>query len=137
MVAVGTVGDWALGKWLLGLNPYDLDVTLEQLAVPSYRWASAAWSMILFYPNLAITLKRCHDRNRGFRWLIPYIIWYLSFGILYGAGWILAQYETSALDLTILIYSGLVFIWIVIDFGILPGTKGSNLYGPDPRNKVC
>lgn len=64
--------------------------------------------LALFVPSLwisiAITLKRCHDRNKGggwvaFFWLVPIVGW----------------------------------IWGVVELGFLDGTQGPNAYGKSPK----
>lgn len=57
-----------------------------------------------FWIGLALTLKRCHDRNKGggwvaFYWLVPVVGW----------------------------------IWGLVELGFLDGTQGPNSYGKSPK----
>ncbi len=59
-------------------------------------------SIILLWPGLALTTKRCHDRNRS--------------------GWF---------QLVILVpFAGA--IWLLLELGGMEGTRGTNRFGPDP-----
>jgi len=51
--------------------------------------------------HLAVSVKRCHDRNRS--------------------GWFMLVAALPILN-----------VWYLIEVGFLPGTRGSNEYGPDP-----
>ena len=126
------VGDLVFGHWLLGLNTYNLDLAPEQLAEPRYLWANFALWLILIYPNYAVLVKRCHDRNRGFPWIFVWLLWETTFALLEAAGLIFATTESSWLDDVYLVSGGPVLLWIIIDLGILRGTKGPNRFGPDP-----
>lgn len=63
---------------------------------------SAAFSVFMIWPNLAVGAKRCHDRGR--------------------TGWM-------QLILLVPIIGG---FWYLIYIGFLRGTQGHNRYGPDP-----
>ena len=60
----------------------------------------------LLYPLLCVSIKRCHDRGKSGRWCLLLLIPFVN------------------------------IIWVVVDLGILEGTKGSNEYGPDPLTAV-
>ncbi|HWE98800.1 MAG TPA: DUF805 domain-containing protein [Caulobacteraceae bacterium] len=69
--------------------------------------AAAGWPMIPLYLvslwiTLALTIKRCHDRN------YPAVMAFVLFVPVVGAAWAL------------------------IDLGCIPGTPGDNAYGPSP-----
>jgi uncharacterized membrane protein YhaH (DUF805 family) len=57
--------------------------------------------LVLFWPSIAIIVKRVHDRDRPW----PFIL---------------------------LLFVPLVQIWPAIEIMFLPGTVGSNRFGPDP-----
>lgn len=59
------------------------------------------------WPNLAVSIKRCHDRGRS--------------------GWFI-------LISLIPIVGG---IWLLIELGFLRGTIGSNRFGPDPLDGMA
>ena len=63
---------------------------------------SGIFSLIALYPSLAVSVKRCHDRNRSG--------WFLLIGLIPIIG----------------------AIWLFIELGCLRGTEGINKYGRDP-----
>ncbi|MDB5488714.1 MAG: yhaH [Reyranella sp.] len=56
----------------------------------------------MFWISLAVTVKRCHDRDKSGWWMLIMLV------PLIGG------------------------IWFIIDVGFLPGTPGPNRFGPDP-----
>ena len=56
----------------------------------------------IFWISLAVTVKRCHDRDKSGWWILIVLV------PLIGG------------------------IWFLIDVGFLRGTPGPNQYGPDP-----
>ena len=66
------------------------------------RGYSLVW-LVLCWPEFAVAVKRCHDRNQSGWWsllvFIPVIGWF----------------------------------WWLINLGILDGTPGPNQYGPSPK----
>ncbi|GAD80898.1 DUF805 domain-containing protein [Vibrio ezurae] len=83
-------------------------------------------SLILFYPDLAMTAKRWHDRNKSNRFLllsIPLIIGRLLVPFS-------AQAETGDGVSRILSLIALVCgVWIFVECGCLKGNDGKNDYG--------
>ncbi|MGF1726566.1 DUF805 domain-containing protein [Photobacterium nomapromontoriensis] len=59
----------------------------------------------VFWASLALNIKRLHDRNKSAWWII------LTFVPVIGP------------------------IFVIIELGILEGTKGANQYGPDPKGR--
>lgn len=62
------------------------------------------FSLLTIWPEIAVGVKRCHDRNRS--------------------GWFLL------IALVPIVGS----IWIFIDLGLLKGASGGNRFGPDPSS---
>jgi uncharacterized membrane protein YhaH (DUF805 family) len=60
------------------------------------------WEPFLFWPGLAVGVKRCHDRDHSG--------WFLLVGLIPIIG----------------------SIWLLIELGFLRGTIGPNRFGPDP-----
>jgi uncharacterized membrane protein YhaH (DUF805 family) len=60
------------------------------------------FSLISFWPSLAVSLKRLHDRNKSAWWLFLALIPIVG------------------------------IIWVFIELGCLKGTAGENRFGPDP-----
>lgn len=65
--------------------------------------------LVLFVPSvwvsIAITLKRCHDRDKGGGWVV--FFWFLPI-----VGW----------------------VWGLVELGFLDGTQGPNSYGKSPKD---
>ncbi|MDF2153141.1 DUF805 domain-containing protein [Vibrio sp. CAU 1672] len=86
--------------------------------------------LVLLIPDLAITTKRWHDRDKSVYWLalnIPLII-----GRLYTPMASPQAQEPSPMQLLIAAVSLICGIWILVECGLMKGTEGSNRYGPDP-----
>ena len=82
---------------------------------------------------LAVTVRRLHDRDMAWWWLLVLLI---GPNFLYGFGEYLAEtaFEgPGALSVLLRVVSMAAFILATIILGFLPGTAGDNRYGPDPR----
>ncbi len=69
----------------------------------NYELVALGTTIVLLWPSLAITAKRWHDRNKSACWILINFIPFLGPA------------------------------WSVIENGFLPGTKGENRYGPEPK----
>ncbi len=58
--------------------------------------------IVIVWVGLAVAVKRCHDRNKTGWWILIALV-----PVIGG-------------------------LWYLVEFGFLPGTAGSNNYGPDP-----
>jgi uncharacterized membrane protein YhaH (DUF805 family) len=98
--------------------------------------------LLSLWPLLAVGSKRLHDRNKNGWWLLVY--WLLPFVLICGGLSIIlfddprtgrsGDFSTGA----ILIFASLLpALWGIVELGILPGTKGANLYGPDPAHPLA
>lgn len=107
-------------------------------------------SLIIFWPWIALLVKRMHDRNKAWWWILFYFIPGFIFCALLiiwlGAAFLsIAAGETNvALPAlggigVLVIVLGLIwfgtFIWFFVEFGCLRGTIGSNRFGPDPVHR--
>lgn len=120
-VIVGTIVDSMLGlpKVLLAYGPLSLLVGLAT-----------------FLPNLAVQVRRLHDRNKSGLWLlgfyVPYVLMMLTNPLVLGGG----AAATSSTGMTAV--SGLLAVIVLVMavtllvFYCLPGTPGDNRYGPNP-----
>ncbi|EMV2915159.1 MULTISPECIES: DUF805 domain-containing protein [Vibrio] len=87
--------------------------------------------VVLLIPDLAITTKRWHDRNKSIYWLalnIPLIIGRIATPMTSPA----AQ-EPSTPQMFVASISLICGLWILIECGFLKGTSGPNQYGPEPE----
>ncbi len=127
------VCDWALAQWLLGIDILEPGLAPEDVAVPAYKWTQAALWIFLLYPLAAVLVKRCRDRNRNVWWPVPWLSEEVVTALLEGAGVAYNSIEMAWWEYAFLAFSVTGLCWIVVDLGLLPGTKGPNRYGPDPR----
>ncbi len=87
--------------------------------------------LVLLIPDLAITTKRWHDRDKSIYWLglnIPLVIGRIATPMTSP----MAQ-EPSTSQLFIASISLICGLWILIECGFLKGTSGPNKYGPEPQ----
>lgn len=101
-----------------------------------------AMNLVTFWPQIALTSKRFHDRNMSGWWQIP-------FNIAVAAGAFFAYSASLEIDASggfdpsvtapLLIGVGLLLIAggaELVILGFLPGTRGPNKYGDDPLNPM-
>lgn len=92
---------------------------------PDDPWMDAL-NLVTAWPMTAIAVKRLHDRDRS-GWLVI-IIWAQT-----AVSMLAALYPGSRLQVIAQVLFGLVQLWMLVDLGILDGTKGPNRYGPSPK----
>ncbi|MGH6644876.1 MAG: DUF805 domain-containing protein [Bradyrhizobium sp.] len=64
----------------------------------------------LLWPSLAISAKRCHDRDKSGWWMLLWMV------------------------LSAIPYVGvLASLWCLVELGFLDGTQGPNRFGPSPK----
>lgn len=88
--------------------------------------------LILMVPDLAITAKRWHDRDKSNRWLllnVPLIIGRLVTPIA-GAG--TTSPTPSVPELIATLVALVCGVWILAECGFMKGSTGPNQYGSDP-----
>lgn len=91
-----------------------------------------AFLLLLVIPDLAITAKRWHDRDKSNWWLllnIPLIIGRL----VVPSGDPSLAGDPSTLQMLASAAAMLCGAWILIECGFFKGTQGSNQYGPEVR----
>ena len=100
-------------------------------------------SLLLFWPSIAVSIKRFHDRNMTGWWYLILIILMIAAGIAgvfigVAMGAELGDIETmSNAELLVAVWPAFVgmglvgLYWFVVQM-VLPGTRGDNKYGPDP-----
>lgn len=89
--------------------------------------------LVILIPDLAITAKRWHDRNKTSWWLllnVPLVIGRMTMPIA-------ADPSQAAQPSTLQVISSLTAVicgvWILVECGFLKGTDGDNQFGPDPE----
>jgi uncharacterized membrane protein YhaH (DUF805 family) len=80
-------------------------------------------------PGLAVAVRRLHDSNRAGWWLLlpaaPVLFWIVA---------LVAQFSSDALFATVMVPIFLCPL-ILLVLMCLPGTKGPNRFGPDPKSE--
>lgn len=99
----GRIGRWQFWQYVLVLCVF---VVAEQTAIklfglPSEKIETLS-ALLLLYPNLAVMVKRWHDRDRSAWWLLLLAIPVIGQG------------------------------WIVVECGFLKGSDGPNRFGQRP-----
>ena len=88
--------------------------------------------LLLAYPAYAVMAKRFHDRARPAATAMPAIGIPLVTALLTLTGLTGSEAGPNLLGEVLNFINLVIGIWILIDLGILPGTRGENEYGPDP-----
>ena len=120
--------------------PFLLDS--EAAAVLMLALASQFIWLLSLWPMLAVGAKRLHDRNKNGWWLL--VFWLLPFALFCG-GFSIVFFDDPRTGRSGDFSTGLIVVlaslppalWGIIELGILPGTKGPNLYGPDPAQQLA
>ena len=111
--------DGVLG-WLFGLSLFG-------------RLLSLLVALALFYPSYAVSAKRFQDRDKPGKTALYGLIPLLVVRLLQALGLTGVPPEPlNAVGWLCFIVSIAVYLWFLVDLGIMKGTTGSNRYGPDP-----
>jgi uncharacterized membrane protein YhaH (DUF805 family) len=93
-------------------------------------FALAVWLWV----TAALIVKRLHDRDKS-------AIWYPLFGLApalcYHLGNVYSGNISNVLSPAQRLFwslGGVLCLWALVELGFMPGTKGPNRYGPDPRD---
>ena len=113
---------WWFMLFIMAINLL-LSYTAPLLPANAALSATLIVSLLLFPPNLGVTVRRLHDRNLKGWWLLlpcaPFIYWVLSGG-----------YESPQNPLLSVLSLILALCYLVIL--CLPGTDGPNRFGEQP-----
>jgi uncharacterized membrane protein YhaH (DUF805 family) len=120
--------------------PFLLDS--EAAAVLMLALASQFIWLLSLWPMLAVGAKRLHDRNKNGWWLL--VFWLLPFALFCG-GFSIVFFDDPRTGRSGDFSTGLIVVlaslppalWGIVELGILPGTKGPNLYGADPAQRLA
>ena len=76
---------------------------------------------------LAVCVTRLHDRNKSAWWLVPFLVAPMALETV-------AQVNDldAALTVGLMVLSGTLSLWALVELGVLRGSVGANAYGPDP-----
>ena len=100
----------------------------------SFVWVG----LVLFvaYVSVASMIKRLHDRDKSGHWLWLYVFLPLFGSLGFDLLMRLLQVApavASPISGALALVSTCLFVWGLVELGFLPGTKGPNRFGPDPR----
>lgn len=96
-------------------------------------WLANIFSLAVLIPGLAVSVRRLHDVNRSGWWLlVPLAPYAVGFAILFtltaGGGGVSGLLVLSMLAMV----AGLIGAIVLLVWFCMPGTVGTNDYGPDP-----
>jgi uncharacterized membrane protein YhaH (DUF805 family) len=95
---------------------------------------SAAVAFALAYPSYAVMAKRFQDRDKpGWLALVGLVPVYAA-NLLYTFD-LFDSLNPSAVAQGVDVVISLIFLWFLVEFGILKGTQGPNRHGPDPLGR--
>lgn len=138
---------WVLFKLLVGGAIGVIGGMLDSLAGVKTITVGLVLLTDLFFllPDLAVGVRRLHDRNHSGWWFgLFFFLWVLIGGL---SGPILIRVaenhheglppgtglpEAAYLALAALLFINLVLALVLFIWYLLPGTKGNNRFGPDP-----
>lgn len=102
-------------------------------------------TIIIFYPSLALSMKRLHDRNKAAK---PWAYIFFGPGILMqlmqitGIGFTTSTFAgeeivmpSNGLVTIFTVVGAAIGLWALVEFGFLKGSDGDNQFGPDPLKK--
>jgi uncharacterized membrane protein YhaH (DUF805 family) len=117
-------------------NPQGMDVLVKRYEDQVWRWSGLAFVAMLFLywiPQLAVTVRRLHDTGRSGWWMFKPILIGIAAAIVLS---VLAVFTgngdpSPALALMAATAPTAASIWFLVVL-CLPGTHGTNRFGPDP-----
>jgi uncharacterized membrane protein YhaH (DUF805 family) len=127
-----------LGYWRTVLALTVLSAVAEGLVVGGVQVSTvvAAIAGALFLPltvaNIAVAVRRLHDRGKSAWWLIPYCA--MPFGLIASTKLMAFETEpvrgtTAVIVLTLVLTAAVLTIWGWIEIGFLRGQPKTNRYG--------
>jgi uncharacterized membrane protein YhaH (DUF805 family) len=95
------------------------------------------FALVMFIPNLAVSIRRLHDTNRSGWWILAPIAGYVL--MLAGAAMVASSPDNPGLG-GILSVIGMIVVLVLgltlLVFMFLEGTRGPNNYGADPKGEA-
>lgn len=127
--AVGIVLLIALVEVGLSFTPLHetLKVERQEVMLPN-RWVAIGGSLLVFLCLIDLSVRRRHDRGQNGLDCVALLV--LLELIIVGA---LLGLLASIPGMALAGVAGVAGLYLLVALAILPGTKGPNAYGPDPR----
>ncbi len=93
---------------------------------------SAIVDLAFTYPQFAIAVKRCHDRNMPIWVLAAFFGGNAVLDLLIVLDWAVTDEGPTTLWIVVALPCLVVFLALLVELGFRRGTPGPNQYGPDP-----
>ena len=91
------------------------------------RLFSTVVLLLLFLPQLAVSVRRLHDTGRSGWWMAPYVVLLVA-GRFYGE-----RHAFSTFEVVVVLTAGIYLVFLLFSF-LSSGDRGDNDYGPSPRH---
>jgi len=117
--------------FLIGTHPQTPVGWASELAV-------AVVYLLFIYVIIAMVVKRLHDRGKSAWWLVFfYGAPLVFFGVAFFLGWPPHNdFPGQPIVMGVAFLAcWLICVWYMVELLFLPGTRGANRFGPDPRVK--
>jgi uncharacterized membrane protein YhaH (DUF805 family) len=92
-----------------------------------------AVSILIIVVQVAIGVKRLHDRGKTGWWLFLY--YFVPSAVQQPKVWEHPNLAPKVIAVAVMVAGFGIMIWSLIDLGCLRGTPGPNAYGPDPLDR--
>jgi uncharacterized membrane protein YhaH (DUF805 family) len=125
---IGVLGFFVVGVilvllgWVLGMSVMSFTTRLILFIV----------AVAFAYPYYALFGKRFQDRSKPATFALFGVGYSLLKSFTDMIGWTGNPFAMGTLDYIFSVVGLVIFIWYLIELGILRGTVGPNTYGPDP-----
>jgi len=107
-----------------------LGFTHMQMSEPEALPLRLALDAAFFWPSAAIVIKRGHDRNRSTLYSTVLVGVLYASGVAFGLVMDAQNTLGGAVSMLLLLVGSL---YMLIDYGLLDGTRGPNRFGPSPK----
>lgn len=94
---------------------------------------SLLWSLYILIPSIALVVRRLHDINRSGWWYLVFIaasIFFVVEYVMFMLDGMSDKYLPAFIIACVLLALCAIAMFVAL---VLPGTKGENEYGPDPK----
>lgn len=116
----------------------------DDIAFPDGSWPSivdmaadksgAITALVFLWPNLAMDIKRLHDRGISGWYVLVFMIPFIAATAVTASAYAGVNEPTQFAGWVTLI-SGFAALWFLANLGVLAGTSGANRFGPAPSTK--
>ena len=87
--------------------------------------ANAGINLLIFWPSIAVSAKRLHDRGLTAMWMLPMFV---AMTCTVAAVYV----KKPELFLPLYVVGALIALWLLVEMSFFRGTDGDNRFGPDP-----